>query len=548
MEPYMNEYTLSPNRRNEQYEDYPLTRFVLDVEPGASLQDINIPTGPWEYKNEPLPTIEEVSRFTNEGYETDSLGRPLHPWAAQILSSELRGAVIGKGFYWNWGPNRTADPIIITDEARPQILLITRGDNGQLALPGGFVDDGELPIDSATREANQETGIADLPTGSLVYQGPVADPRTTLNAWAETSAFLFTVPETTPVKGGDDARDAAWYYLDEINEELHGSHTQLIALALEQLDYKGSLKKLLAVPEKYRTVTHLQAGHMAYHHYVTTYTNNDSAFVKQHDPAFFTDPSREAHSRLYLEKEHATYKHLASQGFTAIPRRVEFIDNTILAMDHLAEADGWQWRLPTENSDAYISDILKEFSNLQAIDPTELTQFHEKITPSYKTFWREGWDDIDDITADKIAKRVAYFANEWKDDQKIIAKRLVDSLQKLKTQASQRSRTPTLFMAHNDARQSNIAWHPEHGVKIIDWSWADAAPQNADATMFLIDLAKADYPTENYHQYINPDFAHTLIGFWLAHSIWETRDASLTVREHQVASACAAFAILEKMT
>ena len=45
----------------------------------------------------------------------------------------------------------------------------------------------------------------------------------------------------------------------------------------------------------------------------------------------------------------------------------------------------------------------------------------------------------------------------------------------------------------------------------------------------------------------NKEHAQTLIGFWLAHSLWQTRDGSSTVREHQVASAVAAHQLLRKI-
>lgn len=62
--------------------------------------------------------------------------------------------------------------------------------------------------------------------------------------------------------------------------------------------------------------------------------------------------------------------------------------------------------------------------------------------------------------------------------------------------------------------------------------------------MFLIDLAKSGHDISAYKHELNQDFAVTLIGFWLAHSTWETRDSNTTVREHQIASASVAFQLL----
>jgi len=62
--------------------------------------------------------------------------------------------------------------------------------------------------------------------------------------------------------------------------------------------------------------------------------------------------------------------------------------------------------------------------------------------------------------------------------------------------------------------------------------------------MFLIDLVKSGKDIILHLSVINQKYTQALIGFWLAHSLWETRDGSQTVREHQVASAVAAYKVL----
>lgn len=226
---------LTPARRKtpDHYPGYPSEHLVYPLTPEQPLQNIDIPDGPWAYNIEPLPSPEQTRQFNIRGLATDSLGRPLHPWANQLLSDEYGGITTGKGAYWNWGPNPTADPIVITTEDRPRVLLIERSDTGVLALPGGFVDTNEETHHAALREAQEETGIHITTPGKLIYHGPVADLRTTLHAWAETSAYLFTVDTPVEVTGGDDALNAGWYYLDELPGTLFGSHAQLVALALK---------------------------------------------------------------------------------------------------------------------------------------------------------------------------------------------------------------------------------------------------------------------------------------------------------------------------
>lgn len=536
----------------DHYPGYPTQRFTLDLLNNAELQAIDIPEGPWELNNTPLPAPQETLNFIEKGYRIDSLGRPLHPWAETLLSSENGGMVTGKGKYWHWGPNYTADSIVMTNEFRPRVLLIERSDTQETnlpkyALPGGFVDGNEDPYESALRELEEETGLTGVTGGELIYQAPVKDPRTTLHAWGETSAYVFTVDKPADVEGKDDALKAEWHYLDDL-PDLFGSHAELIAQAVEA---KHPLLRLLNTPESLRETKVVHAGHMAYHHYVTAH-NDTSAFVKEHDPAEFTDPFREAHSRAYLVKEHWTYKHLASQGFTSIPTNVELIDDRMLAMDHLGEEDGWLWRAPEDNSEAYIRDILESLTNLQSFSYPDSPELHADIHAAYDTFWQEGWDAIDDENVEKILTKIEYFATGWDLAEREDAYDLVEQFTALREKAVTLSRTPELFTAHNDARQSNIAWNPnrEPGkrVKIVDWSWADKAPLNADTTMFLIDLAKSGYNVNDYKELFNHDYAVTLIGFWLAHSIWETRDGSSTVREHQIASAASALRLIESFS
>lgn len=527
----------------EVYPGYPTERFIMSIDESADLAGIEIPDGPWVLNNSPLPTHEQSIAFMNVGLKLDSIGRPLHPWAENLLSKESGGAVIGKGRYWNWGPNKTADPIVITKEARPRLLLITRSDTGALALPGGFVDQGEDPQLAAIRELEEESGLKGVVNGQLIYSGPVSDARTTLNAWAETSAYLFTIDTPVEVSGSDDALDANWYYLDELPDTLFGSHATLVQYALEYQQAQQSVNKVLAAPKEERVITEVQAGHMAYRHYIASH-NGSEIFVKEHDAQQFTDPHREAHSRAYLVKEHSTYEHLRKNGFTAIPEEFTLLEDTLLAMNHLSQDEGWTWQAPEENNLRYIEDVLSSLDTLQTIQPINPETTQHNVSSSYETFWREGWDAMDDAMIKKIIKRVSELTGSWHLAHKKHASQLVHSLQSIRLHSTTIDRNPSMYFSHNDARQSNIAWHPENGTRIVDWSWSDVAPKNADTTMFLTDLAKSGHDISAYKHELNQDFAVTLIGFWLAHSTWETRDSNTTVREHQIASASVAFQLL----
>jgi ADP-ribose pyrophosphatase YjhB (NUDIX family) len=181
--------------------------------------------------------------MTEDLSEMDAKHLALHPWFDDMAGNRQIGVLAGKGFYWSWGPNYTADPIIIRNDLdEPHLLLIKRSDTGQLALPGGFVDKDEDPVDAAIREAGEEANI-DLRgvEPHITYQGPVADIRTTGHAWAETTAVRFDITNEKaidlpfgPYKGGDDALEALWVPKFERGDALFGSHRILVDDALEK--------------------------------------------------------------------------------------------------------------------------------------------------------------------------------------------------------------------------------------------------------------------------------------------------------------------------
>jgi ADP-ribose pyrophosphatase YjhB (NUDIX family) len=191
-----------------------------------------LPTGTWE-TNSPRVENAEQTKLKEQGLQLDHQGRPLHPWLYDLLP---QGLVTGKGRYYHWGPNRTVDPVVIQND---HLLLIQRGDTGAWALPGGFLDGDESVVEAGKRELGEETGLVTDHEPKITYSGPVADIRTTANAWPETTALLFELegwilPE---VRGMDDAQAAAWVALGGLEKlQLYGSHQLLIEQALAQRD------------------------------------------------------------------------------------------------------------------------------------------------------------------------------------------------------------------------------------------------------------------------------------------------------------------------
>lgn len=191
-------------------------------------------------------SMEDMERTSSLGLAFDQYHRPVHPWINSLLSDEV-GVYTGKGFYRQWGPNYTADPIIMrTDTVEPMTLLIRRNDTHRWALAGGFVDPNEQGQDAAMREAMEET-LLPLnhfdPKIRHVYTGPVADVRMTANAWPETQAYVVSLdPNLTfnclwhDLRGDpEEVEECMWFTESEANQALAGSHKLLVNLGFEYL-------------------------------------------------------------------------------------------------------------------------------------------------------------------------------------------------------------------------------------------------------------------------------------------------------------------------
>jgi 8-oxo-dGTP diphosphatase len=115
-------------------------------------------------------------------------------------------------------PIPTVDVII---EQNSRILMIRRKNDpykGCLALPGGFVDEGERIEDAARREANEETSLNVHLVDILgVYSDPQRDPRGHLIS----TVFVGIVPTnnlSVEASAQDDALEVEWINLEAINK------------------------------------------------------------------------------------------------------------------------------------------------------------------------------------------------------------------------------------------------------------------------------------------------------------------------------------------
>ncbi len=172
-----------------------------------------------------LETSEGTFQF-NES-EKDNLGIANLPKKGYNYVFEVDDDTIKRVIFY------VVDLIII---AKNKILLIKRKNepfSNHWALPGGFVDDGEIPLQSAVRELEEETSLI-LDKSSLQYIGEYnnawRDPR---NKWVTSYAFCAKLDNIENVKAMDDATEAEWIDITKIqNLKLAFDHEKIIEDAL----------------------------------------------------------------------------------------------------------------------------------------------------------------------------------------------------------------------------------------------------------------------------------------------------------------------------
>ena len=133
-----------------------------------------------------------------------------------------------KGGYKN--PVPAVDAIIQMDT---QILLVKRKNEpfrGYMAIPGGFVNEGETVEDAAKREVREETSL-DIELVDIlgVYSDPKRDPRGHIMS----TVFIAYVPvnrnKSVEALAADDASELEWIDLEAIpNEKFAFDHKRIL--------------------------------------------------------------------------------------------------------------------------------------------------------------------------------------------------------------------------------------------------------------------------------------------------------------------------------
>ncbi len=112
-------------------------------------------------------------------------------------------------------PTPTVDIIL---QRQSKVLMIRRKKDpfmGQLALPGGFVNEGETAEAAVKREAMEETSLEVEPIEILgVYSDPKRDPRKHIL----TVVFVGIILGGSD-KAGDDAESVEWVDLADIEKQ-----------------------------------------------------------------------------------------------------------------------------------------------------------------------------------------------------------------------------------------------------------------------------------------------------------------------------------------
>ncbi len=153
----------------------------------------------------------------------------------------------------------TVDIVIFTIQSGTlRVLLVKRAAppfQGQFAIPGGFVHEGESLEEAAIRELREETGVADVYLEQLYSFGdPKRDPRDRVI----TVAYFALISADRSLRAGTDAAEADWWPMDRL-PPLAFDHDNILRYALERLRNKLEYTTVgfQLLPEKF-TMTELQ--------------------------------------------------------------------------------------------------------------------------------------------------------------------------------------------------------------------------------------------------------------------------------------------------
>ncbi len=132
----------------------------------------------------------------------------------------------------------SAGGVVVRDRDVVVIVPTRRAADGSrvLALPKGHVDPGETPLQAATREVREETGVLAEPVCEL-GQSRYWYRRDGRTIGKAVSFFLFNYLEGDTGDHDDEVVEARWMPLREARTELtHEAEREMVTLALAHLE------------------------------------------------------------------------------------------------------------------------------------------------------------------------------------------------------------------------------------------------------------------------------------------------------------------------
>ena len=157
------------------------------------------------------PTPEQEAQWDIMGLKRDTLRRPLHRRAEQLLTTPGVGMYTGPGFHYSEGPQRMGNLLFrVLREGRPHYALSCsiRARGPVWGAPGGYFDYYERQDrdirDTALHEAYEECGIPRELCNQMTFleevqTEPKGFKRDTLHAWGEESfSSVYNLDDSNP--------------------------------------------------------------------------------------------------------------------------------------------------------------------------------------------------------------------------------------------------------------------------------------------------------------------------------------------------------------
>jgi 8-oxo-dGTP pyrophosphatase MutT (NUDIX family) len=151
--------------------------------------------------------------------------------------SSKRSKAVRKRVRGGQGREFSAGGVVVRGDQVVTIVPTRRAADGSrvLALPKGHVDPGESPIEAATREVREETGLVAEPVCEL-GESKYWYRRDGRTIGKTVSFFLFHHVEGSTDDHDDEVEEVRWIALQDAETELsHTAEREMVTLALAYL-------------------------------------------------------------------------------------------------------------------------------------------------------------------------------------------------------------------------------------------------------------------------------------------------------------------------